>query len=144
VEFSIKSGNPEKQRSACVVVGVFEPRKLTLAAELIDNAARSHLSDIIRRGDMEGKAGTTLLLHNVPGTLCDRVLLVGLGKEKEFGDREYCDAIRSAVRTLNETGSFDGTLFLTETSVRLSPSRPSIALTSSRARRTKCVARCAN
>jgi aminopeptidase A. Metallo peptidase. MEROPS family M17 len=101
-----------------VVVGVFEPRKLTLAAELIDNAARSHLSDIIRRGDMEGKAGTTLLLHNVPGTLCDRVLLVGLGKEKEFGDREYCDAIRSAVRTLNETGSFDGTVFLTETSVR--------------------------
>jgi len=118
VEFSIKSGNPEKQRSACVVVGVFEPRKLTLAAELVDNAARSHLSDIIRRGDMEGKAGTTLLLHNVPGTLCDRVLLVGLGKEKEFGDREYCDAIRSAVRTLNETGSFDGTVFLTETSVR--------------------------
>jgi leucyl aminopeptidase len=46
------------------------------------------------------------------------VLLVGLGKEKEFGDREYCDAIRSAVRTLNETGSFDGTVFLTETSVR--------------------------
>ena len=118
MEFSIKSGSPEKQRSACVVVGVFEPRKLTLAAELIDNAARSHLSDIIRRGDMEGKAGTTLLLHNVPGTLCDRVLLVGLGKEKEFGDREYCDAIRSAVRTLNETGSFDGTVFLTETSVR--------------------------
>ena len=118
MEFSIKSGSPEKQRSACVVVGVFEPRKLTLAAELIDNAARSHLSDIIRRGDMEGKAGTTLLLHNVPGTLCDRVLLVGLGKEKEFGDREYCDAIRCAVRTLNETGSFDGTVFLTETSVR--------------------------
>ncbi|WP_313953892.1 leucyl aminopeptidase [Accumulibacter sp.] len=118
MEFSIKSGNPEKQRSACVVVGVFEPRKLTLAAELIDNAARSHLSDIVRRGDMEGKAGSTLLLHNVPGTLCDRVLLVGLGKEKEFGDREYCDAIRSAVRTLDETGSFDGTVFLTETSVR--------------------------
>jgi leucyl aminopeptidase len=105
VEFSIKSGSPEKQRSACVVVGVFEPRKLTLAAELLDNAARNHLSDIIRRGDMEGKAGSTLLLHNVPGTLCDRVLLVGLGKEKEFGDKEYCDAIRSAVRTLNETGS---------------------------------------
>ncbi|MBL8397227.1 MAG: leucyl aminopeptidase [Candidatus Accumulibacter sp.] len=118
MEFSIKSGSPEKQRSACVVVGIFEPRKLTLAAELLDNAAHNYLSDIIRRGDMEGKAGTTLLLHNVPGTLCDRVLLVGLGKEKEFGDKEYCDAIRCAVRTLNETGSFDGTVFLTETTVR--------------------------
>jgi leucyl aminopeptidase len=118
VEFSIKSGSPEKQRSACVVVGIFEPRKLTLAAELLDNAAHNHLSDIIRRGDMEGKAGSTLLLHNVPGTLCDRVLLVGLGKEKEFGDKAYCEAIHSAVRTLNETGAFDGTVFLTETSVR--------------------------
>jgi len=118
VEFSIKSGSPEKQRSACVVVGVFEPRKLTLTAELVDNAARNHLSDIIRRGDMEGKAGSTLLLHNVPGTLCDRVLLVGLGKEKEFGDKEFADAIRTSVRTLNETGSFDGTVFLTDTAVR--------------------------
>lgn len=118
MEFSIKSGSPEKQRSACVVVGIFEPRKLTLAAELLDNAAHNHLSEIIRRGDMEGKAGSILLLHNVPGTLCDRVLLVGLGKEKEFGDKEYTDAIRTAVRTLNETGAFDGTLFLTETSVR--------------------------
>jgi leucyl aminopeptidase len=118
VEFSIKSGSPEKQRSACVVIGVFEPRKLTLTGEVLDNAARNHLSDIIRRGDMEGKAGSTLLLHNVPGTLCDRVLLVGLGKEKEFGDKEFADAIRVAVRTLNETGSFDGTVFLTDTAVR--------------------------
>jgi leucyl aminopeptidase len=118
VEFSIKSGSPEKQRSACVVVGVFEPRKLTLPAELLDNAAQSYVSDIIRRGDMEGKSGSTLLLHNVPGTLCDRILLVGLGKEKEFREKEYCDAIRCAVKTHNETGSFDGTLFLTETTVK--------------------------
>ena len=38
MEFSIKSGSPEKQRSACVVVGVFESRKLTLPAELLDKA----------------------------------------------------------------------------------------------------------
>lgn len=118
MEFSIKSGSPEKQRSACVVVGVFEPRKLTLPAELLDNAANNYISDIIRRGDMEGKSGSTLLLHNVPGTLCDRVLLIGLGKEKEFREKEYCDSIRCAVKTLNETGAFDGTLFLTETTVK--------------------------
>ena len=118
MEFSIKSGSPEKQRSACVVVGVFEPRKLSLPAELLDNAARNYLSDVIRGGDMEGKAGSTLLLHKVPGTLCDRVLLVGLGKEKEFREKEYCQAIRCAVKTLNETGSFDGVVFLTEIAVR--------------------------
>ena len=118
MEFSIKSGSPEKQRSACVVVGVFESRKLTLPAELLDKAAGGHISDIVRRGDMEGKSGTTLLLHSVPGTLCDRILLVGLGKEKEFREKEFASAVRSAVKVLNETGAFDATLFLTELPVR--------------------------
>lgn len=118
MEFSIKSGSPEKQRSACVVVGVFEPRKLTLPAELIDKAADGYISDLIRRGDMEGKSGSTLLLHNVPGTLCDRVLLVGLGKEKEFREKEFAGAVRVAVKTLNETGAFDASFFLTEIAVK--------------------------
>jgi leucyl aminopeptidase len=118
VEFSIKSGSPEKQRTACVVVGVFEPRKLSLAAELIDNAARGYLSDLLRRGDMEGKAGTTLLLQKIPGCESDRILLVGLGKEREFRENEYRSAIAATVRTLNDTGGFDGTLYLTELPVK--------------------------
>jgi len=118
LEFSTKSGSPEKQRSACVVVGVFEPRKLTLAAQLLDKAAAGHISEILRQGDMTGKAGRTLLLHNVPGTLCDRVLLVGLGKEREFHEKEYGNAIRLAVRTLGDTGAADASIFLTELAVR--------------------------
>lgn len=117
MEFSIKSGNPEKQRGACVVVGVFESRKLTPSAESIDKASNSLLSDILRRGDMDGKAGSTLLLHSVPGTLCDRVLLVGLGKEKEYRDKEYCAAIRNALKALRDTGALNATIFLTEISV---------------------------
>ncbi len=118
MEFSIKSGSPEKQRSACIVVGVFEPRKLTRPAELIDAASKGYLADIVRRGDMEGKSGRTLLLHNVPGLLGDRVLLVGLGREKDFREREYREAIRAAVKTLEETGAFDGSVYLTEVPVR--------------------------
>ena len=118
MEFSIKSGRPEKQRSACVVVGVFEPRKLSAAAETVDNAAHQFLSDILRRGDMEGKAGTSLLLHGVPGVEADRILLVGLGKEREFREKEYRAALATAVRQLNETGGFDGTVYLTELNVR--------------------------
>ncbi len=118
MEFSIKSGSPEKQRTACLVVGVFEPRKVSLAGDMIDRVSNGYLGDILRRGDMEGKAGTTLLLHNVPNTLCDRVLLVGLGKEREFKDAEYRKAIISAVRTLNETGSMDASFYLTELPVK--------------------------
>jgi leucyl aminopeptidase len=118
LEFSIKSGSPEKQRTACVVVGVFEPRKLSSAAEVVDAAASHYLSDILRRGDMEGKSGSSLLLHAVPGVEADRVLLIGLGKEREFREKEYRAALTTAVRQLNETGGFDGTIYLTELPVR--------------------------
>jgi leucyl aminopeptidase len=118
MEFTIKSGSPEKQRSACVVVGVFDNRKLSLSAELIDRASNGYISEIIRRGDMEGKLGATLLLHNVRGTLADRVLLVGLGKERDFRDREFRSAVRAAVRLLNETGSYEAVVYLTEEKVK--------------------------
>jgi leucyl aminopeptidase len=118
MEFTIKSGSPEKQRSACVVVGVFDNRKLSLSAELIDRASNGYVSEIIRRGDMEGKLGATLLLHNVRGTLADRVLLVGLGKERDFRDKEFRAAVRAAVKLLNETGSYEAVVYLTEEKVK--------------------------
>ena len=118
MEFTIKSGSPEKQRSACVVVGVFDNRKPSLSADLIDRASGGYIGEIIRRGDMEGKLGSTLLLHNVKGTLADRVLLVGLGKERDFREREFRSAIRASVRLLNETGSYEAVVYLTEEKVK--------------------------
>lgn len=118
MEFNIKSGSPEKQRTACVVVGVFESRKLALSGTLIDRASEGYLGDIIRRGDMDGKLGATLLLHKVPNTLCDRVLLVGLGREREFKDHQYREACQAAIKTLNETGSMEAVVYLTELPVR--------------------------
>lgn len=118
MEFSVKSGNPEKQRSACVVVGVFEPRRLSAAAEKIDAATDGYLSALLRRGDLEGKLGQTLLLHNVPNTLAERVLLVGCGREREVGDSQYRNITAKAATTLNETGSMEATTYLTELSVK--------------------------
>jgi leucyl aminopeptidase len=85
---------------------------------LIDRASNGYISEIIRRGDMEGKLGSTLLLHNVRGTLADRVLLVGLGKERDFRDREFRSAVKSAVKLLNETGSYEAVIYLTEEKVK--------------------------
>jgi len=114
LDFSIKIGNPEKQRSACAVVGVFEARKLSPQAEAIDVLSKGYLSAIVRSGDMEGKLGSTLLLHNVPNVPSERVLLVGLGKEKDFQEKQYETAIRASIKRLNETGSADAVLYLTQ------------------------------
>ncbi|HEX8874492.1 MAG TPA: leucyl aminopeptidase [Nitrosospira sp.] len=118
MKFSIKKGNLEKQRNGCVAVGIFEPRKLTEPAEALDTIASGYISGILRSGDMEGKAGSTLMLHNVPGTPCERVLLVGLGKESELSGKTYRDVIRAAFKALHETGAEDVSLFLTEIPVK--------------------------
>jgi leucyl aminopeptidase len=118
VEFSIKQGNPEKLRSGCVLVGVFEGGKLAEAAQTLDKAAQHYLSDIIAHGDMTGKKASTLLLHNVPHIHSERVLLLGLGKRDEFGARQYQDAVRAAMRTLHATNAKDAVLYLAELPVK--------------------------
>jgi leucyl aminopeptidase len=117
VEFSTKIAAPEKQPAACLVVGVFESRKLSRSAEALDKAARGQLREILRSGDMDGKAGSTRMLYRVRGVAAERILLVGLGKEKEFGERQYRDSARAALSAIRETGSRDACLYLAELQV---------------------------
>jgi len=114
MEFSIKSGSPEKQRSGCVVVGVFEGRKLTASAQAIDKASGGFLTEVLRRGDLEGSLGKTLLLHSVPKVPADRILLVGLGREREFNEPGFRNAMSAAVKALKSTGASEATVCLTD------------------------------
>jgi len=114
LEFSIKAGAPDRQTSGCVAVGVFEKRRLSPAAESLDRAARGQLRDVLKRGDMDGRAGTTRLLIDVPHVACERVLLVGLGRESEFGAKQYRNAVRTALAVLAETGARDAHLCFPE------------------------------
>jgi len=118
LDISVKSGDPEKQRSACLVAGVFEGRKLSASARRLDEASSGALSAILRRGDLEGKSGQSLLLHNLPGVLCERLLLIGCGKEKEFHEGHYRETLARAARALQNTGAGDAVLYLTELEVR--------------------------
>jgi leucyl aminopeptidase len=118
MEFSIKSGNPEKQRSDCLIVGVYESRKLSSSAEALDAASGGFLTTVLKRGDLDGKAGSTLLLHSVPGLLSERVLLVGLGKERELDEKHYRQAVKAAVKAINSCGASDAVSFLADLSIK--------------------------
>ncbi|EMO5257992.1 TPA: leucyl aminopeptidase [Proteus mirabilis] len=118
MEFNVKSGSPEKQRSACIIVGVFEPRRLSPIAEQLDKISDGYISALLRRGELEGKVGQSLLLHHVPNVLSERVLLIGCGKERELDERQYKQIIQKTINTLNETGSMEAVCFLTELHVK--------------------------
>lgn len=118
MEFIIKSGNPEKQRTACLIIGVCEPRKLTGAAKAVDEASNRYLSNVLRRGDMEGKIGQSLILHNVPGLLADRVLLIGCGRERELDDQKFRRIAETSIKQLNQTGATEAVSYLPELNLK--------------------------
>ncbi|MCB1757253.1 MAG: leucyl aminopeptidase, partial [Gammaproteobacteria bacterium] len=118
MEITVKSGTPEKQRTACIVVGVFDSRKLSAAAGEVDKASEGYISNIVRRGDMDGEKGQSLLLHNVPGILADRVLLIGLGKERDMSDRVFRQLNASAAQILDRSGASEAVSYLTDLNVK--------------------------
>ncbi|MDR3395370.1 MAG: leucyl aminopeptidase, partial [Parasulfuritortus sp.] len=117
MEFSIKSRSPDKQKSACAVVGVYEQRKLTPSAKILDQASDGALTHLLKRGDIDGKAGSTLLFHAPAGLVCERILLVGLGKENEVTDKAYRDAVRAAIKAVSGTGAGEAAVYLAEVPV---------------------------
>ncbi|MEK6749030.1 MAG: leucyl aminopeptidase [Pseudomonadota bacterium] len=118
MEFLIKSGTPEKQRTACVIAGIFETRRLSNAAQKIDEASGGFVANLLKRGDLEGKVGQTLLLHSVPNVVSDRVLLVGCGKERELTETIYRKLITKTINALQDTGAGEAVCFLTELNVK--------------------------
>ena len=118
MELRIKSGSPERQRGGCLVAGVHKRRRLSPAAEAIDAASGGYLEQLLRRGDIEGESGETLLLPDVPGVRADRVLLVGCGRERDLDERTYRKAVRDAASTLDRGGAADAVLCLPELPVR--------------------------
>ena len=118
MDYAVKSGNAEKQRTACVVAGIYDKRRPSAAAERLDTASDGLLNSLMRRGDMDGKLGQSLLLHNVPGTLADRVLLIGCGRERELGDIQYTKVTAHAMRALEGTGASEAVSYLTELGVK--------------------------
>jgi len=117
VEFSIKPLVPGRNPCGCTVVGVYADRKLSDAAAVLDKAAKGYLRRVIERGDMEGRIGTTLMLHDVPGIASMRVLLLGLGPKPEFAEKQFRRCITAAVEVLARTGAADAELHVTELAV---------------------------
>lgn len=118
MEYTVKSGNPEKQRIGCVVIPVYASRKLSASAKIVDKACDGYISNLVRRGEIEGDLGNTLLLHNLENTLCDRVLLIGCGKEKDITVATFYKINQIMVNTLKASGATEIASYLTEVPVK--------------------------
>ncbi len=112
MEFSIRTLSPERAKSACVVVGVYQEKELSAPARRVDQAAKGRLRAVL--ADLPGKAGSTLVLRDLPGIAAERVLLVSLGARADFAEPAYRDAVRGAAAALRDLGAKDAALFLVD------------------------------
>ena len=118
MELVVKSVNPETVKTATVVVAVGEGRKLGASASRLDEQSGGAISAVLKRGDLAGKIGQSLLLHNLPNLKAERVLLVGVGKDQELGDRPLRKIVAAILSTLKGLGGSDAVLALDDVQVK--------------------------
>ncbi|MDH5824778.1 leucyl aminopeptidase [Luteimonas sp. RD2P54] len=104
LEFTLNRDTPAKAAADCIVVGVYADKRLGAAAEALDRACGGRLAALLGQGDIDGKAGSTTMLHGLEGVAAPRVLVVGLGERAKFGAAQYQRAVGDAVRAL-KTGA---------------------------------------
>lgn len=112
MEFSIKSGSPEKQRTACVVIPVFKGRKLSRPAVSLDTATDGAIKQFLRRGDIDGEMGESAWLYDLDNTFTDRVLLIGCGVEREIGPKEFKKICAHTAKVLDGCGATEAVSYL--------------------------------
>jgi leucyl aminopeptidase len=110
VEFSIKALAPDRARCDCVAVAVADGNKLSRDAQVLDRAAGGAIAAVLKRGDLENKAGATLMLYHLPNILAPRVLLYSVGKTAVLKDLR--EAMRAVARVASAAGVEHLTLYL--------------------------------
>ena len=118
MKFTVKSERPANIKTGCVILGVFDRRKLSEPASRFDKTTRGLLGKLLAGGDMDGKPGQTLLVHYPRGAKCDRVLLVGCGKQADFDSRVYRKVVAAAAQAVNVSGATDAASYLAELDVK--------------------------
>ena len=79
MEFFVTLAGPAKQRTDCAIVGVYDKGTLSAAAEELDKRIGGRIARLVKRGDLRGKAGDSVMLADLPGVPVERVLVIGLG-----------------------------------------------------------------
>jgi len=117
MDFNIKTGQPEKQKTACLILPVHEQGKLAEVTGKYDKKIKGAISKIVKMGDITGKIGESLVLHN-PSTGISRVLLIGCGKKSAIDDAQFRSIVKSSASAFKGTGAKDACCYISELNVR--------------------------
>lgn len=102
MDFEIVTGSVLNAESELLIIGIAADGELSPSAAEVDSASKGLISSLVAEGDISGKTAETLLLHSVTGVTAKRVLLVGLGAEKDRTPKSYRKIITAAMATVKK------------------------------------------
>ncbi|PHS69183.1 MAG: leucyl aminopeptidase [Methylophaga sp.] len=105
------------QKTDCIAVAVFEQGQLSTSAQIINSLDNNIIEKLINQGDISGKPGQTLMLHDINGLSSPRVLLVGCGQQNKTNESDFNKATTALIKTLNKCGASTATSCLAEITV---------------------------
>jgi leucyl aminopeptidase len=115
MQVTVESSAVERVRAGILVVGAFADGTLPVSSSRrIDTRSKGRLSAVIKLGDLGETAGSTLLLHDLPGIAAERVLMVSLGPRADFKDRAFRAAVSGAARALAGGAAQDAVVALAD------------------------------
>ncbi|MDH5446078.1 MAG: leucyl aminopeptidase [Gammaproteobacteria bacterium] len=117
MDFSLDNQSPDKVSVDCVIVGVFENNELSPSASALDKISQGFITNLVKQGDIEGKSGQTLLLHQLSEVVAKRVLLVGCGKKDKLTASQFRKICNTSLKFVNSSASQSVFICLTELEV---------------------------
>ena len=105
MKVDVRKGNPAAARGEALVVCHFEDsKKLAGAALQLDRASKGLLAEVIKSGDFTGKLSQVSVVYTRGALPVRRVVLLGLGKRKEFDPEKLRRAFSKAARAIRDLG----------------------------------------
>jgi leucyl aminopeptidase len=104
MDYLIENTPLEKLKTECLVVSIFEGQNLSPSAATVDTLTDGLISNLFKRGDLEGKVGETLAINYVPDNNIERLLLIGLGKQDEaLSRKKFRKALTSVIKVVKNS-----------------------------------------
>ena len=117
MEFVVKSGAAEKQKTACLVIGVHK-KTLPPSATAIDSLTEGYLAGVLKRGDLDFKPGHSLMLLHTHHAPFERLLLLAMGdNNKPLKEAEFKKLTANLASQLKSVNSREATVAIEDIAV---------------------------
>ncbi len=118
MDIRVKITQATSLKSACLIVAIHEKRQLSPTAKAIDSLCNKRISNLVKKGDFDGKLGHTWLLDNPDGIAAERIMLVGCGSKKKLNIKAYRKMHCHILNALKKTNIKDAMLYTTELEIK--------------------------